>query len=244
VAVEFQRERTKELTEKSPGSFADNILYFATDASDSSSRTFFFIHISSYFECYMTLTDNTSLFAFGFIRNTGDEDVLSLLKKNMKKNASEGSSTKKLVWGAGDALEILELKRHPDFILATDVVYGNDTSKWKALVDTMKRLAGRDTLILIGNVRRYPAGHPLAETTFYTEATKEDFDRAEVPVSSLHPEFRKTGAGSCVIHALRLKRDAETLCAFVKKRKKEKKKEKKEKSRKKSKKKESPDRKV
>ena len=205
---------------------------------------FFFIHISSYFECYMTLTDNTSLFAFGFILNTGDDDVLSLLKKNMKKNASEGSSTKKLVWGAGDALEILELKRHPDFILATDVVYGNDTSKWKALVDTMKRLAGRDTLILIGNVRRYPAGHPLAETTFYTEATKEDFDRAEVPVSSLHPEFRKTGAGSCVIHALRLKRDAETLCTLVKKRKKEKKKEKKEKSRKKSKKKESPDRKV
>ena len=40
MAVEFQRERTKELTEKSPGSFADNILQFATDASDSSSHTF------------------------------------------------------------------------------------------------------------------------------------------------------------------------------------------------------------
>ena len=48
VAVEFQRERTKELTEKSPGSFADNILQFATDASDSSSRTFACISSSSF----------------------------------------------------------------------------------------------------------------------------------------------------------------------------------------------------
>ena len=79
------------------------------------------------------------LFVSFIFTRTGDDDVLSLLKKNVKKNAGEGSSTKKLVWGAGDALEILELPRHPDFILATDVVYGNDTSKWKALVDTIKR---------------------------------------------------------------------------------------------------------
>ena len=142
------------------------------------------------------------LFVSFIFTRTGDDDVLSLLKKNVKKNAGEGSSTKKLVWGADDAREILELTRHPDFILATDVVYGNETSKWKALVDTIKRLAGRNTLILIGNVRRYPTGHPLAETTFYTEATKEDFDRAEVPVSSLHLDFRRTGAGSCVILSL------------------------------------------
>lgn len=163
-------------------------------------------------------------FSFIFTR-TGDDDVLSLLKKNVKKNAGEGSSTKKLVWGAGDAREILELTRHPDFILATDVVYGNDTSKWKALVDTIKCLAGRNTLILIGNVRRYPTGHPLAETTFYTEATKEDFDRAEVPVSSLHLDFRRTGAGSCVIHAMRLKYDTQPFVTLGK-RKKEKRKKK------------------
>ncbi len=147
----------------------------------------------------------------------------------MRKNAGEGSSTKKLVWGVGEAREILELTRHPDFILASDVVYGNDTSKWKAFVDTMKSLAGRETLILIGNVRRYPAGHPLAETTFYTEATKDDFDRAEVPVSNLHPDFRKTGAGSCVIHALRLKYDAAKEFTLGKRKEKKEKKEKKKK---------------
>ena len=148
---------------------------------------------------------------------------MKLLKRNIKKNASNDSTAKKLVWDKkkNPLRDVLELDTPPDFILATDVVYGNDAEKWTALVNTMKNIAGKNTLILIGNVRRYPVKHPLSENKFYTESTKDSFYRAEVPLSSFHPDFRKSGAGACVIHALRLK-DEENV--DKKKTKKEKKK--------------------
>ena len=126
---------------------------------------------------------------------------MKLLKKNMKKNACNRSSVTRLIWGQSrDPLrEDLHLKSPPDFILASDVVYGNDKQKWKALIETMKNISGQNTLIVCGNVRRYPVGHPLAEETFYAEATKDDFFRVEVPSLS------KVGAGECTIHAMRLK---------------------------------------
>ena len=63
------------------------------------------------------------------------------------------------------------------------------------------------TLVLVGNVRRYPVNHPLAETRFFEEATAEAFHREEVPAAELHAAHRKTGGGSCVVHVFAKKKD-------------------------------------
>jgi hypothetical protein len=148
----------------------------------------------------------------------------------------------KLVWGVSDPLKILGLKSHPDLVVASDVVYGNDPAKWTNLVRTMCDLSGPKTLILIANVQRYPVHHPMAETKFYTESTAKDFTRTELPVTALHADFQRTGAGNCVIHVFRKvannKRKGDKSASDAKKAKKEKKdkKEKKEKKGKKEKK--------
>ena len=43
----------------------------------------------------------------------------------------------------------------------------------------------------------------MAESRFFRESTRAFFVRREVPVTSLHPEYRGTGAGSCAVHVLR-----------------------------------------
>jgi len=133
--------------------------------------------------------------------------VLGLLKENVDANASSDSRVEKLVWGATNPLKALGLKSHPDLVMASDVVYGNDPAKWTNLVQTMRDLAGPNTLVLIANVQRYPIHHPLAETKFYTEATAEYFVRSELPVTALHSDFQRTGAGNCVIHIFRASGD-------------------------------------
>ena len=107
------------------------------------------------------------------------------------------------MWGCDEPLEHLGLSEPPKLILASDVVYGNDPKKWKLLVKTMCDLSGPSTLVVIGNVQRYPVHHPMAETKFFSEATAVDFERTEVPVTSLHPDFRRTGGGACVVHLFR-----------------------------------------
>jgi hypothetical protein len=82
-------------------------------------------------------------------------------------------------------------------------VYGNDPVKWRQLVKTMCDLSGPHTLVIIGNVQRYPVHHPMAETKFFDEATAADFERREIPSTGLHPDFRRTGGGGCVVHVFR-----------------------------------------
>ena len=125
----------------------------------------------------------------------------------MRSNAP-GARVCRLVWGSDDPLETLGLPREPDVVLASDVVYGNDPEKWGLLVKTMRDLCGAHTLLIVGNVQRYPVHHPLAESRFFHESTAADFVRREVPIQSLHPEYRGTGAGSCAVHLFR--RRAET----------------------------------
>ena len=43
----------------------------------------------------------------------------------------------------------------------------------------------------------------MAETKFFDEATAADFERREIPSTGLHPDFRRTGGGSCVVHVFR-----------------------------------------
>ena len=169
-------------------------------SSDSSSRTFFLLSARARRNTIYTLT-------IVFPRPTlaGDDDVLKLLSENIRANANTEASVEKLVWGADDPLKKLGLRRHPDLVMASDVVYGNDPSKWTNLIQTMRDLSGPNTLVLIANVQRYPIHHPLAETKFYTESTAAYFERSELPVSCLHPDFQRTGAGNCVIHVFRPK---------------------------------------
>lgn len=116
----------------------------------------------------------------------------------------------RLVWGSDDPLTRLGLRRKPDVVLASDVVYGNDPTKWGLLVKTMRDLCGKHTLVIIGNVQRYPVHHPMAESRFFHESTAVDFVRKEIPTQSLHPDFRRTGAGSCAVHVFR-RREETTL---------------------------------
>jgi len=178
-----------------------------------------------------------------FYSDTGDEDVLNLLRENITANAENNARVEKLLWGAQEPLKALGLKTYPDLVIASDLVYGNDPDKWTNLVRTMCDLSGPNTLILIANVQRYPVHHPMAETKFYTESTAKDFTRTELPVTALHTDYQRTGAGNCVIHVFRKganskKRDAESPSPFAHKEKKAKKekKEKKDKKEKKAKK--------
>lgn len=134
----------------------------------------------------------------------------------MRSNAP-GARVCRLVWGSDDPLATLGLPREPDVVLASDVVYGNDPEKWGLLVKTMRDLCGARTLVIVGNVQRYPVHHPMAESRFFHESTAADFVRREVPIQSLHPEYRGTGAGSCAVHLFR--RRAETASGKLMKKK-------------------------
>ena len=113
----------------------------------------------------------------------GDDDVLELLSRNVAANAPKGvARVEKLVW-AGRPTRRDRSRYAPDLLLASDVVYGNDPVKWRQLVKTMRDLSGPRTLVVVGNVQRYPVHHPMAETRFFEEATAEDFIRREVPTT-------------------------------------------------------------
>ncbi|KNC81629.1 hypothetical protein SARC_06052 [Sphaeroforma arctica JP610] len=146
------------------------------------------------------------------VATDGDDDVLRLLRDNMSSNGCTDARVEKLVWGDKEALHTVSdgTGRHPDLILASDVVYGNDPKQWRKLVRTLVALSGPNTLVLLANVQRYPVHHPLAETKFYTESTAKHFTRSEVPTTELAPKYQRTGAGSCVIHVLRQKQTAAT----------------------------------
>ena len=101
---------------------------------------------------------------------------MELLSENVRSNAP-GARVCRLVWGSDDPLKQLGLVRKPDVVLASDVVYGNDPTKWNSLVKTMKDLCGRHTLVIVGNVQRYPVHHPMAESRFFHESTAVDFVR-------------------------------------------------------------------
>jgi len=135
---------------------------------------------------------------------TGDSDVLNLLTANIAANPPAVTTpmprVQRLVWGSMDPLRLLGLKLQPDIVFASDVVYGNDPTKWQALISTLSQLSGPRTLVVISNVRRYPVHHPMSESKFFEEAMSTDFERSEAPVTALHREFRRTGAGGCALH--------------------------------------------
>lgn len=160
----------------------------------------FFFGLPSLYKC-CCLSEKKFFIPFS---QTGNTDVLKLLAENIAANPPPTSTplprVRQLAWGSVDPLRTLGLKMHPDLVIASDVVYGNDPTKWQALVSTLCQLCGPNTLIVIANVRRYPLHHPMAESKFFEDATALDFKRSEAPLTTLHPDFRRAGAGGCAVH--------------------------------------------
>ena len=66
----------------------------------------------------------------------------------------------------------------------------------------MRDLSGPRTLVVVGNVQRYPVHHPMAEAAIFRGGDGGDFIRREVPTTGL-PGFQANGGGSCVVHLFR-----------------------------------------
>lgn len=148
------------------------------------------------------------------VATDGDAAVLRLLSQNVVTNApssgSSGSSAKAssqlraetLLWGTEAPLERLALARRPDLLLAADVVYASGTDEMtKSLISTMLELTGPSTLVIMGNVQRYPEGHPQGEGRFFKQL-EADFESMVLPQHQLHADFQRSGAGSCKVRLL------------------------------------------
>merc|ERR1719161_2812768 len=135
------------------------------------------------------------------IATDGDEAVLQRLSSNMERNAPRCQVTK-LYWGNPEPLTRLgSPTKELDFVLATDVVFGDDMQQWVALVETIKAVSGTNTLVVIANLR-----HPNREAidrAFY-KPILEEFEVKQLPQSLLHPTFRRQN-GSCPIQVLKRK---------------------------------------
>ena len=133
-----------------------------------------------------------------------DDAVLQLLRENARRNrVQDVVDVSRLEWGERQMLE-------PDLVLACDCIYGNDQAVWRALVNTIVSLCGcgdRDPpLILVANVRRYPADDPRGENAFFGMLHDAGFQTlAEVPLTMLHPDHQRAGSGGTAVHALAFK---------------------------------------
>ena len=101
--------------------------------------------------------------ALGFetVATDGEPSALELLATNAERNAPSGGDSAPgslrvapLVWGTPEPSDALGIASPPQLILASDVVYGNDTVAWSALVHSMASLAGPDTLMVLSNIQR------------------------------------------------------------------------------------------
>jgi hypothetical protein len=79
------------------------------------------------------------------------------------------------------------------------VVYNDLVSGWSTLKDSIVRLTGDHTLVVISNVNRFPAGHPKGETIFYDQL-REHLDVTLLPPGMLHPDYRRAGQGGCSVY--------------------------------------------
>ena len=130
---------------------------------------------------------------------------MELLSENVRSNAPSARVCR-LVWGSeGDPLKTLGLTREPDVVLASDVVYGNDPKKWRALVATMRALCGAHTLVVVGNVQR-PRAPPDGECAVLAREHARVFRPAGG--SSDEPAPRSTAGWrrDCAVHVLRRRR--------------------------------------
>eukprot|EP00747_Dinoflagellata_sp_TGD_P179800 gnl/TRDRNA2_/TRDRNA2_31199_c0_seq1.p1 gnl/TRDRNA2_/TRDRNA2_31199_c0~~gnl/TRDRNA2_/TRDRNA2_31199_c0_seq1.p1 ORF type:complete len:251 (-),score=42.49 gnl/TRDRNA2_/TRDRNA2_31199_c0_seq1:119-763(-) len=134
------------------------------------------------------------------IATDGDEVVLQLLKKNAERNAPQ-CRVEKLRWGSADPLTMLGLKQDLDFVLATEVLFGDNLEQWSALVETIKMVSGSNTLVLISNHANHFQSTGMDGALY--KMLDQHFEVKLLSQSLLHPSFRKNGDESCFLYALR-----------------------------------------
>eukprot|EP00252_Welwitschia_mirabilis_P022108 TRINITY_DN5882_c0_g2_i3.p1 TRINITY_DN5882_c0_g2~~TRINITY_DN5882_c0_g2_i3.p1 ORF type:complete len:148 (+),score=16.18 TRINITY_DN5882_c0_g2_i3:347-790(+) len=117
--------------------------------------------------------------------------VMPALKRNVKRNTAATSLGKphtgagkvkvsQLIWSNGKQIEVL--KPPFDFIVATDVVYLEDSVD--PLLETMNVLSGPNSVILLGYQIRSPEAHKL-----FWEKLPNYFVAERVPHEDLHPDY-------------------------------------------------------
>ena len=143
----------------------------------------------------------------------GDEEVLSLLRSNVRANAralpDEGAvRIEKLRWGDRVDIERAQRRQPYDVLVAADCVYGDDPNAWQLLIDTAAALATEDTLLIVANVQRFSrsASGRRGEKLFFEMLFSSAFEPvAAVPASELGGQQRDQGVQ---IRLARLKRHA------------------------------------
>lgn len=119
---------------------------------------------------------------------TDIQPVMPALKRNVKKNVAATSLGGKagkvriaqLYWGNEKQVEAL--KPPFDLVVATDVVYLEDTVK--PLLATMSALAGPETVVVLGYQMRSPEAHEL-----FWRCCPDQFSVTQVPRDELHPDY-------------------------------------------------------
>eukprot|EP00960_Hanusia_phi_P009216 266236-Hanusia_phi.AAC.3 len=126
----------------------------------------------------------------------GDETVLPFLVKNVRAYSQHMKypvKVAKLQWGSrrdeqvclaslGDEFEVSQV----DFIMAADVVFGQDPRVWKALLSTMLNLSHQETIIFFAYSCRYDLD---AE---FVQSLSKYFEIAEVPSEDWHSKYENT----------------------------------------------------
>ena len=145
----------------------------------------------------------------------GDEEVLSLLRSNVRANAralpdpdEAGIRIERLRWGDAMDIERAQQRQPYDVLVAADCVYGDDPTGWQHLIDTAEALATEGTLLIVANVQRFSrsATGRKGEKLFLEMLFSSAFEQvAAVPALELGGQQRDQGVQ---IHLARLKRHA------------------------------------
>lgn len=110
--------------------------------------------------------------------------VLPALKHNVKRNRDKFARSPKyqqLYWN--NVEQIRKVAPPFDFVVATDVVYMEDSALW--LVDALDALVGDSGVVLLGYQLRSPEAHAL----FWEKVAKVFKVIEKVKKEDLHPEY-------------------------------------------------------
>ncbi|XP_062105919.1 uncharacterized protein LOC133817424 [Humulus lupulus] len=130
--------------------------------------------------------------------------VMPALKRNLKNNKPVLAKTLKhsvLYWNNAD--QIKSLKPPYDFVLATDVVYIEESVG--PLISAMEALVADDGVVLLGYQLRSPEAHKL-----FWEMSEKVFAIEKVPHEDLHPEYAFEEADVYIFRKKKKEKEEET----------------------------------
>ncbi|EKX42191.1 hypothetical protein GUITHDRAFT_141394 [Guillardia theta CCMP2712] len=132
------------------------------------------------------------------VSTDGDETVIPFLAKNVRayrQHMKHVVKVARLHWGSSEDVQLC-MSRLPaegveggttvDIIMAADVVFGQDTRVWEALLATMLKLSHRGTIIFFGYSSRYDLDKK------FVESLSEYFLTAEIPSEDWRDTYEQT----------------------------------------------------